>query len=291
MGSRLLLVALSVIWASAARAVIVYGGDGTQNTTAPGNGAPWDHVGTVNGLTGVYLGSYDGSGWVITANHVGIGNFTVGGTTYTAVGGSGVQIGSADLFVFRLSTAPLLSNLALSSTAPGIGSNVTMIGNGANRATSLTTWFVDTDTNPYTWSTSPTAGSDSTASGYEWSAGQTMRWGTNVIDGSTTLNSTSLLYTGFSAVTGEAQGAVGDSGGAVFYQNGGTWELAGIMAYIETFSGQPGSTAVVGNRTDFVNLADYRGAVLTAVPEPADIALVMGALVAAAACWRRRRRA
>lgn len=291
MRGRLLLIALAVGCASLARAVIVYGGDGTQNTTAPGNGAPWDHVGTLNGATGVFLGNYNGSGWVITASHVGIGDFTVGGSTYTAAAGSGVQIGGADLFVFRLNTAPVLGNLSLSSTAPAIGSTVTMIGSGENRATGLTTWYVDTDTNPYTWSTSQFAGWDVTATGYFTTGGRTMRWGTNVIDGSTTFNNTALLYTTFNSVSGESQGAPGDSGGAVFYQNGSTWELAGVMAYIDTFSGQPGSTAVVGNQTDFVNLASYRGAILAAIPEPAHVALALGAAFAAVAGWHRRRRA
>src|SRR4051812_44329093 len=78
MRSRLLLLAAVVAaqLAPIARAVIVYGGDGTQNTTAPGNGAPWDHVGTIGGATGVFLGSYGGNSWVITANHVGAGDFT-----------------------------------------------------------------------------------------------------------------------------------------------------------------------------------------------------------------------
>ena len=52
------LLALAVL--PAIRAVIVEGGDGTQNTTAPGNGAPWDHVGTISGASGVYLGAFGG---------------------------------------------------------------------------------------------------------------------------------------------------------------------------------------------------------------------------------------
>src|SRR5437773_2137455 len=87
MRSRRLLPAFFIAaqFVSVVRALVVYGGDGTQNTTAPGNGAPWDHVGTIGGATGVYLGSFGGGSWVITANHVGVGDFTLGGTTYAPI--------------------------------------------------------------------------------------------------------------------------------------------------------------------------------------------------------------
>lgn len=291
MRSRILLLAFFAAsqFAPAARAVIVYGGDGTGNMTAPGNGAPWNYVGTIGSTTGVFLGNYNGSGWVITANHVGAGDFTLGGTTYSAVGGSGVQIGGADLQVFRISSAPALSNLSLSATAPTFGSSVTMIGNGVGRAAGLTTWHVNTTPDPWVWSLSSFAGETTTKDGYTWNGVNAMRWGTNTIAGATTFNGTSLLLSEFTATAGSAQAATGDSGGGVFYYNGSNWELSGVMAYIDTFSGQPGSTAVVGNLTAFANIADYRGAILTAIPEPAEVGAWFGAVALAAVIWRRRR--
>jgi hypothetical protein len=288
MRSRALLLALLVGVAPIARAVIVAGPDGTINIGAPGDGAPWDHVGTIGGTTGVYLGAYGGGYWVITADHVGVGDFTVNNTTYTAVGGSGVQIAGADLLVFRLMTEPPLTSLALSATAPVASSSITMIGNGVNRDTSLTTWFVDTGTNPATWSTSFFGAANFATTGYLWGSGNTMRWGTNQITGTTTFNNTSLLYSTFDQV-GDAQGATGDSGGGVFYLNGSTWELTGIMDYIGTFNGQPGSTAVFDNTTMFADISDYRSAILTAIPEPANVAAWCAGLAAAFAAWSRRR--
>src|SRR5476651_676959 len=190
MRSRALLVGCLLLAVPAARAVIIAGTDGTLNTTAPGNGAPWDHVGSIGGTTGVYLGDYGGGYWVITADHVGLGTITLNNVPYTAVGGSGVQIGGADLFVFRISSDPGLTNLALSATAPAINSSVTMIGNGLNRAATQLYWSVSTNGNPtgdpngtaWTWNSLPDA-TGANASGYAWGSGNTIRWGTNSIDG------------------------------------------------------------------------------------------------------------
>lgn len=294
MGSRLLFaLGLAAAAAPCSRAVIVFGGDGTQNTTAPANGAPWSHVGTIGGATGVYLGSYGGGYWVATATHVGAGNFTLGGVTYTLASGSGVQISGSDLTLFRITANPGLSNLTLSSTTPAAGSAVTMIGNGLNRGDQLY-WSVNQGTTPWTWTQLPGAtGAD--ASGYAWGSGNTMRWGTNAITGTTTYDigtgSTTALYTQFnSGITNEAQGATGDSGGAMFYQNGSTWELVGIMGAIGTYSGQPSSTAVFGNVTYAASIPAYYSAIITAIPEPADVAAWCGGLVVVFAFWRRRAR-
>ena len=182
MKSRALLVAWLALAAPTTHAVIIAGTDGTTNTTAPGNGAPWDYVGTIGGATGVLLGDYDGGYWVITANHVGLGDFLLNGVTYTAVGGSGVQIGGADLFVFQISSSPLLPNLALSATAPSTGASVTMIGNGLNRDAPKLFWSVNTNGNPsgdpsgnaWIWTPLPNA-TGANASGYDWGSGNTLR--------------------------------------------------------------------------------------------------------------------
>src|ERR1019366_9062704 len=116
-----LLLTLFATITSVTRAIIVAGGDGTQNTTDPfglGSSSPWNYVGTVNGDSGVYLGDYNGGYWVITANHVGLGNITLPNGDYTAISGSGMQIGGADLFVYQISSNPGLPNLTLAATAP-----------------------------------------------------------------------------------------------------------------------------------------------------------------------------
>ena len=74
------LVLLCTPWA---RALVIAGGNGTQNFTAPtGTGFSSDpgfaNVGTIHGLGGVYLGNYGGNYWVLTASHVGLGDLTLG---------------------------------------------------------------------------------------------------------------------------------------------------------------------------------------------------------------------
>lgn len=293
----LLLLALTVAAVPAAHALIIAGTDGTTNTTAPANGAPWDHVGTIGGTSGVYLGAFGGGYWVITADHVGLGNITLNNVTYTAVSGSGLQLAGADVFVYRISSDPGLSNLALSAIAPLAGANVTLIGFGADRGLSpltgqsLAGWTVTGPSNNLVWTEIASGTAD--ALGYFESGSHTMRWGTNTITGTSSYNigtgATSALYTTFNAVTGEAQGANGDSGGAMFYLNGSTWELAGILGAVGTFNNQPGSTAIFGNVTYAADLSAYRGTILSAIPEPADFAVWSGALVAGVALWRRRR--
>jgi len=105
-----LVAALLLLALAPARAVIVSGGDGTQNTTSPGStpasSQGWSYVGSVNysdgslNASGVYLGEYGGSYWVLTANHVatdGLGSYTLNGTTYGFVTGSGQRVGTLDL--------------------------------------------------------------------------------------------------------------------------------------------------------------------------------------------------
>lgn len=292
------ILALTVFARPAAvRAVIVATGDGTQNTTAPADGAPWGNVGAIGGASGVYLGDYGGQFWVLTAAHVGMGNITLGSTVYTAVG-SPVRVlnhdaSNADLTLFQISSDPGLPNLPISLSAPVTGAAVDMIGYGFNHAAAQSYWSVDTAPNPWVW-TSLGSSAGANDSGYAWGGGSAGRWGVNTIAGTQSGNvgygQTSWLYTTFSDNADNAQGAVGDSGGAMFYKNGSVWELAGILDAIGTFSGQPSSTAVFGDQTDASDLSVYRPFIISAIPEPAGVALWLGAAALGAALfWRRRR--
>jgi hypothetical protein len=281
-----------------ARAVIVYGGTGTQNATATGTAAPFDRVGIVNGCTGVYLGSIGGEDWVLTANHVGAGSFSLNGTSYSAVSGSAVRLlntngTEADLLLYRIDTTLDWSLLSLASSAITTGTSVTMIGNGYNRATSLTTWYASGTGSSTTWSTTWSAGA-AAVSGYTWADGNTLRWGTNTVSDAPALlsfNNTVCAGTTFDPVSDDAQGAVGDSGGGVFTRRtDGTWTLSGIMLAIGGYANQP-SAALLGDATYFADLSAYRNQILTTIPEPATVPVLLG--LAALGCavvrrWRRR---
>jgi len=310
-----------ILFAGSASAVIIDNGDGTGNTTAPPvNAAGWDHVGTVGGASGVYLGNR----WVLTAFHVAAGDLTLDGVTYqrdTNVdsvrienpGGQGLTQ-FTDLRLFKLADDPGLPKLEIASLGPVTDETVQLIGVGRDRAAALTPYFIDTDTDPPTWSTSASPDADATAAGYQWLGTRTKRWGTNTISDPDQIFDTDepqavnagngdvlSFFTDFDdtgGVTDEAQAAAGDSGGAVFRFNADTaeWELLGLMHAISFFEGQPGfdaagtRSAVYGNLTWAADLSAYRDSInAVVVPEPAT-----AAVLACAALWmatRRRRQA
>ncbi len=257
--------------AASAQAVIIEGGDGSGNTTAPSDDPGWANVGSA-GASCVYLGN----GWVITAAHVGLGAATFNGVSYNDVPNSFTRLvepskpaQSVDLCMFQLQSNPVgLSQLTVSSTEPANNSQIVAIGYGANRATSETYW----DSN---WNVVSSPG---VFDGYYWASGNTKRWGTNNIthqygksvnDG---YGLTDCWETVFSS-SGDAnqmQAAGGDSGGGVFYKSGSSWDLTGIILAIGTYGNQPSDTAVFGNVTYFADLSRYAGEIsqIMAKPEP-----------------------
>jgi hypothetical protein len=208
--------------------VIISSGDGSGNTSAPADDPGWSNVGSRGSLSGVYLGDR----WVLTGFHVGAGSLTLGGTTYAAEAGTSVRLENptglglsvnTDLLMYQLDTDPLLPSLAISSSLPAAGTEVTLIGNGRNRATGKTFW--DDASNP--WTETVEAGSDQ--EGFKWDSGNTMRWGENAIgdiggdvlvdiDLGPVFGNVLSHFTVFdkAGATHEAQAATGDSGGACF---------------------------------------------------------------------------
>lgn len=162
----------------------------------PGNAA-WNYVGSIGGASGEFLGTFDGESWVITATHVGGGAFTLGGVTYQEVAGSAVTIDNSDgspsdITLFRISTAPSLTNLTIAGSELSYGSTIEMIGNGGGKS----------------WA-------DNTVSGY---ANYTLMGYTINGIGLVTLQSTG------------GQVVSGDSGGGEFYDDAGTWVLVGLIS-------------------------------------------------------------
>jgi len=229
---------------------------GTFNTTAPtssdipdwvtGWGASdvtgWDYVGTVNGASAVYLGN----DWVLTAGHVGAGNFSLGGTSYTVVAGSAQGVtnsngSAADLTMFKLTLAPNLPALTIATSPPvaastgQAGSSVAMIGYGGGSES----WGLNT-VNYINYSAS--------VGGY--------------------ISNDFLTFYGTSSSPSYANNAFligGDSGGGDFIYNSSTqtWMLAGIN---EAYDGQ--------NDSYMVQLSTYAPEIsgLMAAPEPSPFA-------------------
>jgi hypothetical protein len=283
--TRLLALLLPLAIAAAASGVIIDTGDGTGNVTAPAPDPGWGHVGiaNANGLSAVYLGN----GWVLTANHVNAGDVWFGGVLYPWMPGTAVQLtnpdtSGADLLMFKIADPlPALPGLSIRATPPPLGTSLILIGYGRDRG-AATTW------NP--------PGPGPTYDGWYWAGTASKRWGTNFVEDidvelyepvfSTQLFGCEFDQSGGGHSTHEAQGAVGDSGGAAFAWNGSSYELAGIMIGILSYSEQPANTALFTNATVTADLSVYRDEIVDWMPEPTGGLWVGAGLVAALA--RRR---
>jgi hypothetical protein len=237
--------------------------NGSYVTTAPtvanwntgwgsGSVTGWDYLGQVGGATGVYLGN----NWVLTADHVTPGDFTLNGITYSPVAGSSHSIISGgtpvDLRLFQIASGPNLPLLKLAGTSLQlVGTNVVMTGFGVDPAfgSQAKTWGENSITNDNI---------QVTIQGYPYTSVdfETVYGGGNQ----------SVLY-------------VGDSGGGDFIYSHGKWLLAGI------------NEALDGNNSYMVQVGEYASLIdpIVAVPEP-DAALLTGLGFSLVMLCRRTRR-
>jgi len=202
----------------------------------------WDYVGSDNGASAVYLGD----GYVLSAGHVGAGNFILNGNTYDLVAGSAQSFGTADLSLFKIDTTSTtdhlltLPTLSLETTAPNIGTSVTMIGYGNSQGE---TWATNTiyETGQDTKLTSPSFDSTDFYTVDNFSP-----------DGANT------------TITHNGQLVPGDSGGGDFIYNSATgeWQLAGINEVL--LEDNTGKIAGSG----MVQISAYATEIDAAVPEP-----------------------
>jgi hypothetical protein len=213
----LLGLTLTLALAPAAPALIVEG-DALANSVAPSPTDPgWNNVGKRSAYGAVYIGS----GWVLTAGHVGAGDVYFGGVLYPWVPGSDYQLTNpdsspADLVMFHLYPPyPALPALTIASTQPPTNRELILIGHGY------------TIGDPTSWDPFP-GPPPSAIDGYNWAAGVGTRWGKNRVEISSyyELDLDSWVFASVfdepsgGGITNECQGATGDSGGAVFGWNG-----------------------------------------------------------------------
>lgn len=249
------VVLLGLLTAGSATAALIATGNGTGNTTAPYPDPGFGRVGVVNGLTGVYARN----GWVLTAAHVGEGDFVLGGTRYAVIPGSAYHFVNddatpADLIAFKLATRPPLADVAIADVPAAVNTLITVIGYGFDRG-SATSWMG--------------------VNGWSWAGTRSMRWGTNRISsvGELVLGTHAFRIT-FDDLAGsppgqyEADVVVGDSGGGAFVGSGATAQLVGILFGHASFVGQPASTSLFGNGGLIVDLHTYRDAILGVTDRP-----------------------
>ncbi|MFA7235683.1 MAG: PEP-CTERM sorting domain-containing protein [Phycisphaeraceae bacterium] len=295
----------------AAQALIVNADPTGTSNPAPYTAAPtsadlthgdpgWNYVGAflqTNGGNGT--GVYVGNGWVLTAGHVSTGGqITFGSTSFSLTGAPipltnpvGVS-GTPDLTLRKISGYLPLPDPVIRASSPTYNNPVVLISTGDDRSSALTAF--PNGNSGYYWDTSAN--------------GRQQAWGTNNVYQSSvnvfrdTTNATQCFDVRFSNITGEAQAADHDSGGAGFIYNNSLsqWELAGLILNIHngdvnvaprpgdpyTPTGQPGNTAAFGNYTFLADLSKYADQINAVVPEPASLALLcLGSLT----LLRRRR--
>ncbi|MFM7180502.1 MAG: trypsin-like serine protease [Verrucomicrobiales bacterium] len=229
MRSRLLAIVVFSIAVLPARAVMFFStGDPTHNLntapTGPLAGSGWQY----QGYFGSFLGTAISPKHFITAAHVGTSptfvskSFFNGGSdvTYTVDttfnGGIGYKtLSGTDLRVFQI-TGTFPAYAPLYTKTDEVGKGLVVVGRGTQRGAEVIV--------------------SSELKGWRWGAadGQA-RWGTNTVSAAVSSGAGDLLLAEFNSDAGgdEAHLSGGDSGGAVFINDGGIWKLAGINFAVE----------------------------------------------------------
>lgn len=204
----------------------------------------WNHVGSIGRSTGIYLGN----GGVLTAAHVGVGDFRLpDGSVYQPVEDSEAFFtnrdgSTADLCFFKIEfketdSIAALTGIPLTTMPPKLGNQIILLGAGL--------------------------GSDSERAGtFTWNDEYQLRWGINEIEEIYSAPMPTHDYFSFGFATRfergdhECQATPGDSGGAAFHYNpkAKRWELAGVIVAVDSEFGR----AEFGNQTYIADPALFR---------------------------------
>jgi hypothetical protein len=245
--SRAVIILTFVAAPSLTRGVILFStGDPSANTTAPTGtlaGSGWQYEATF----GSFLGTAIDPHHFITVKHIGIASsvFVYQGVNYTVV--NWFDDPYTDLRIFEVAeTIPTYATMY--SRSDEVGRDLVVIGRGTQRGDPV---FLG-----------------STLAGWNWGPGDgVQRWGQNQVSG---LNGF-FLYATFDQKPNEAHLSSGDSGGAVFINDGSGWKLAGINYGIDNFvSATAGGSALTAAMFDTRGFYDVSQQLVTGgAPVPA----------------------
>ncbi len=232
-------VGLGLGLAGRLQAVVVFGsGDPDRNTEAP-TGRLTDSGWQWTGRFGAFCGVPVGPSSFITARHIGgaVGDrFELGGRSYRAVGFENDP--ESDLRVWHV-VGGFGERAPLATAEVEVGEGVVMLGRGGRRGEAV---LVDRGAGPV-------------VAGWRWGElDGRLRWGTNrvgrLVEGATVGLWGPLVGCRFDGLAGADEGSltVGDSGGPMFRQRAGEWELVAVhyavdSAFSLTADGPGGSGA------------------------------------------------
>lgn len=220
MKSRLPVFAISaclVLFVMPAGGVILFRtGDPSANTTAPTGdlaNSGWQYQGTFGG----FLGTPISPNHFVTAKHVSGGGsapFVYAGVTYTSI--EPRHDPYSDLTIWRVAeTLPSFAPLYTSSDE--VGRRLAVFGRGTQRGGEVV--------------------HNGTPRGWFWGPGDgVQRWGENIVTdiiGGGPANEYVYATLDAGGLPNEAHLSTGDSGGAVFIQDGALWKLAGISYAVD----------------------------------------------------------
>jgi hypothetical protein len=205
------------------------GGTG-RNTSAP-TGALANSGWQYEGLVGSFTGTAVSPDSFITAQHIGnmLGaSFVFDGQSYPIT--AAADDPASDLVVYTVAgTLPTFAPLFTSPAGEG-GNAIVMYGRGVDRGAPVTV--------------------NGQLKGWQWGAGDSsLSWGTNTVSGAYG----AMYGWQFTNNSDPNQGQVasGDSGGGVFIESGGVWELAGVINSVQDQFSLDGTNATGMNAALF----------------------------------------
>ena len=267
---RILSIICMIGMVQPATAVILFGLDNTANQTDPGTGVPFDSVGKIS-VGGVISGSaiHLGSGYMLTANHVGIHpDVTFDGSTFYERDVSYIPTQVApgvDMKVFKLTTTPTVGAVNIYGGISEEVAPATHVGWGRGRLgtvpveSAAVTWG-DASTNEKRWGlNTPTYVEMVSGGGYSYEAIVTV------------LGSATAISPGLGS--NESAATLYDSGSGLFQSIGGTWYLIGLATAVDTggtsnFGEDIVSGAGKGDANYFVRVGTYQSDIIALIPEP-----------------------
>ena len=265
---------ISIALSGTTHAIILYSGDNNANLTAPDTAreTAFNSIAKISATNGSgIVGSavHIQDKYLLTAEHVlrkdvtpRQTHVTFDGITYWEIDLNflPIQIGTADLVLFKLIQNPNLPSNSLYSSTNERFKTGTLIGWGYGRDPSQ-------------------PAETGTTRSWNWGDGTTLvkRWGTNRIEntGNTSITGKTYHYmrTQLNSNQGnnEAAFAYYDSGSALFVTDSGTWYLAGITTAVTT-SGVSTFASSSSSYNYFVRISQYRQTILNNIPDSSTYA-------------------